>query len=142
MKNDTQPGYVYVMTHTNAPGLHKIGLTRNPQRREQQLGGEDCRVIARVLVNDPEGLEEALHCVYDDVRIPQSEWFNLSPEQVETVLAELVEAHEECLQHVVLPGSKPQRGDFMGEDIGTAMDRAGLRPITFVEGVGFCLAQP
>ena len=101
--NQTQPGFVYVKAHKNSRGLHKIGLTRRPEQREQQLGGDDCRVVARVLVNDPEALEDALHRQYDDVRLPQSEWFNLTPEQLRAVLEELVKAHEQCLKHVVLP---------------------------------------
>ena len=142
-KRETRPGYVYVKAHKNAPGLHKIGLTRRPEQREQQLGGDDCQVVARVLVNDPEGLEEALHCVYDEVRVPQSEWFNLSSEQLDDVMQELVEAHEECLQHVVLPGhaqiveNMPQ--GFVGHDIGTAVAMAGVRPIEYIEGRGFFL---
>ena len=101
--NTVQPGFVYVKAHKNSRGLHKIGLTRRPEQREQQLGGDDCRVVARVLVNDPEGLEDRLHRQFDAVRLPQSEWFNLTDEQLREALGELVKAHEQCLQHVVLP---------------------------------------
>ena len=101
--NTVEPGFVYVKAHKNSRGLHKIGLTRRPEQREQQLGGDDCRVVARVLVNDPEGLEDRLHHQFDEVRLPQSEWFNLTDEQLKEALGELVKAQEECLKHVVLP---------------------------------------
>ena len=169
--NQTQPGYVYVKTHAkNGRGLHKIGLTRRPEQREQQLGGDDCVVLCRVLVNDPEGLEDRLHRAYDAERLPQTEYFNLSPEQVHEVLVELVTAHEECLKHVVLPDLSEQtpqpseeteeghwdpgagymgreklndyraKHGFLSMSAKQAEKYAEGRPIKWVQNVGFCLA--
>lgn len=142
--NTVQPGYVYVKAHKNSRGLHKIGLTRRPEQREQQLGGDDCRVVARVLVNDPEALEDLLHQQFDEVRLPQSEWFNLSDEQLREALEELVKAHDECLQHVVLPDlsepepePEPKEREWLGFDLKKAASLANGRPYEYEIGRGF-----
>lgn len=98
-------GYVYLKTHRNAKGLHKIGLTRSPAGRKEQLGGDDCVVVARVMTLDPEGLERSLHQQFADKRLPQSEWFNLDEEDLKTACSVLVAAHEDATRYVVLPKS-------------------------------------
>ena len=86
MNSNPQPlqgiGYVYVVRHANARGLTKIGLTRHPQKREEQLGGDDCEVLCRLLVLRPERVEAMLHSIFSAQRVPQSEWFDLDVEQI------------------------------------------------------------
>jgi len=102
--NDLQSwGYVYLKTHPNAQGLHKIGITRHPAARKEQLGGDDCVVIARIMALDPEGLERKLHFQFSEQRLPQSEWFNLNNDDIRQVCDALSEAHEKAMHFVVLP---------------------------------------
>lgn len=105
-------GYVYLKTHANARGLHKIGLTRNPAAREAQLGGDECTVIARVKVQDPEKLERELHEKYEKKRLPQSEWFDLSEDQINEIVNTLRKAHAKEESYIVLPnksGTSPNK---------------------------------
>ena len=104
-------GYVYLKTHPNAKGLHKIGFTRRPAAREEQLGGEDCVVVARVMSLNPEKLEKDLHRKFDSCRVPQSEWFNLNAVELDEICEALEQEHEKALAYVVVPSIqvlKPQ----------------------------------
>ena len=102
------PGYVYLVTHANAGGNHKIGLTRNPPERIKQLGGEDCTVLAMVMCIDPEKVEALLHKRFASKRMPQSEWFKLNRDEIQEVCDVLLIAHEEANQYVVLPSLPPE----------------------------------
>ena len=101
-------GYVYLVTHANAQGLHKIGLTRNPEQRTAQLGGDDCTVVAMVMCINPEHVEGLLHKRFAANRLPQSEWFDLMREELQEVCDVLLTAHEEATQFVVLPSLPPE----------------------------------
>ena len=105
-QDENRAGWVYLLTHKNSKGLHKIGLTRHPERRLEQLGGEDCTVIARVMASDPEKLERQLHEQFAAVRIPQTEYFNLSSADVEACQDVMADAHNEATQFAVLPWTK------------------------------------
>ena len=98
-------GYVYLITHVNACGLHKIGMTRSPVERLKQLAidGIDVTVIALVMSNDPKTLERDLHKQFSALRVPQSEWFNLKTDDVKAVCEQLIEAHNKAMKHVILP---------------------------------------
>ena len=87
-------GWVYILTHTNSRGVVKIGLTRDPDQRIQQLGGVKVAIIIRLLSLDPEKTEKHLHKKFDEWRIPQSEWFNLNKEQIEDAV-ELLKADQQ-----------------------------------------------
>lgn len=97
-------GWVYLQTHVNANGLHKIGLTRHPEQRLEQLGGEDCTVICRVLSSNPEALEAQLHGQFADKRLPQTEYFDLSDLEVGDCVATMQDAHAEATRFAVRPG--------------------------------------
>ena len=96
-------GWVYVVTHANAKGLFKIGITRNPANRKDQLGGDDLTVMAMLLNWNPEGAEKRLHQKYKAVRLPQSEWFNLSMAQVAEIVDDLQSQHGRVMAYVVTP---------------------------------------
>ncbi len=96
-------GWVYVATHVNSKGLTKIGITRNPPNRRHQLGGDDLTVLAMLFSWNPEITEKRLQDKFDAVRVPQSEWFNLTAGQVQDVITELQSQHALVMAHVVSP---------------------------------------
>ena len=102
MKDHTESGYVYLVTHINAPGLHKIGLTRHPRKRIEQLGGDQLTVVAMIRTSDPERIEKALHRNLKSARVPQSEWFNLSEQQLDAVKRAMTNAHQ-ADEFIVMP---------------------------------------
>ena len=139
-------GYVYLVTHSNAQGLHKIGLTRNPEQRTNQLGGDDCTVVAMVMCIDTERLENDLHKRFKRNRIPQSEWFNLSKEELSSVCEVLLKAHEAATKYVVLPQKEssknpipdPDSYQFLHWEEVSAKNLAGNRPVVYISGRGYC----
>ena len=108
MKSTIGLGWVYVVTHANAKGLCKIGITRNPANRKDQLGGDDLTVMAMLFNWNPERAETRLHQKYKAVRVPQSEWFNLTADQVEEVIADLQSQHDQVMAYVVSPQPEPK----------------------------------
>ena len=103
-ESDRGPGYVYLIRHPNSNGLHKIGRTNKPENRMNQLGGEDLEIIALVLCTDANEVERELHRQYREQRLPQSEWFNLSDEEVEEVQERLEEVFSEGRKYIKLRG--------------------------------------
>ena len=73
--------YVYVV---KLFGMHKIGRTDNFERRMEQL--KPAILIAKKSTNRSRDLEAELHKHFERKRLPQSEWFSLSPAQVEQCL--------------------------------------------------------
>ena len=109
-------GWVYVVTHANAQGLVKIGITDRPERRMEEL--DNPTVLARVPVRRPARHEKRLHQKYQAKRVPQTEWFALSEE-------ELDELFEICDRlHVIAKGRLSpslNRADATIEKIGEWM---------------------
>ena len=89
-------GYVYLITHPNGKGNYKIGLTRNPPEQIKQLSGNECTVLAMVLCADPEKTEDLLHKKFAGKRMPKTEWFDLSREELQEVCDVLLNAHKEA----------------------------------------------
>ena len=104
----SEAGYVYLVSHPNGRGNHKIGLTRNPPERIKQLGGPACRVHAMVLCTDPEHIEGLLHKRFARNRVPQSEWFDLNRQELQEICDVLFTAYVEATQHVVIPTLPPE----------------------------------
>ena len=73
--------YVYLV---KLFGMHKIGRTDNFERRMEQL--QPAVLIAKKSTNRSRDLEAELHKHFERKRLPQSEWFSLSPSQVEQCL--------------------------------------------------------
>ena len=73
--------YVYLMKHH---GMHKIGRTDFFEKRMKQL--EPAKLIAKKRTNRSRDLEAELHRHFARKRLPQSEWFALSPTQVNECL--------------------------------------------------------
>ena len=77
--------YIYLIKAHNSGGLHKIGKTIDINRRMRELmaGPSNQVEILEVPTTDAmDTIEKGLHRQFADVRVPQSEMFNLSPEQV------------------------------------------------------------
>ena len=80
-----QVGTIYLIKD-NLLGGYKIGITQNWQRRSRELeiGSKTTQVITAT-VRGPQQLETRLHRMFKAVRLPQTEYFALRPEQVEHV---------------------------------------------------------
>ena len=90
----TKAGFVYVL---NSEGIYKIGKSGYEQigARLKRLkvhgycNDPQTELVGRFLVPGYSKFETSLHKRYERVRIPQSEWFRLSPGQLEELLAVL-----------------------------------------------------
>lgn len=82
-------GFVYFVRNGD---LCKIGITENLLRRMDQLKPDE--VLNVVRCSNYEELERALHKRFRDVRLPQTEYFRLSDEQVQKVHRLIVDLAE------------------------------------------------
>ena len=73
-------GYVYLIRNGD---LYKIGHTSNLERRLKQL--QPCVLVQSLITDRSLNLEQELHKRFQGVRLPQSEYFRLTPHQVEQV---------------------------------------------------------
>ncbi|MCP9911628.1 GIY-YIG nuclease family protein [Cyanobium sp. BA20m-p-22] len=90
---------VYVIRHLDT-GLHKIGITNNWTRRKRELEvGRKTSPVHVVRVNDARQIESFLHRRFHANRMPQSEWFNLSAEQLEFARTTLLKASSDHQGH-------------------------------------------
>jgi hypothetical protein len=72
-------GYIYIM-HNPSTELHKIGQSRDPERRRKQIG-EKVTLVAAYSVKDALSSEQALHRHFSEQRVG-GEWFRLSGEDL------------------------------------------------------------
>ena len=79
-KTKLQRGFVYFVRNQD---IYKIGITDNLLRRINELKPDE--IINVVRCQNYEILEKELHQKFKSSRIPQTEYFRLSPNQVETV---------------------------------------------------------
>ena len=70
-------GIIYLIRNGD---LHKIGTTTNLQRRMKELKPD--KIIRTLERTDYREIEKELHRKYKDVRLPQSEYFRLSDQQL------------------------------------------------------------
>ena len=97
-RDDNVPGKIYLMKAIGYGGIipgcligrYKIGLSRNPDARlEQLLSAQPCcdiEIVHTVDVADMAEVEEELHEIFknSNVKLLKSkEWFNLNPVQVQ-----------------------------------------------------------
>lgn len=83
---------VYLVKATNSDGLHKIGKTINIQRRMRELKVlPENQVLVIELPDETimHRVEQILHNCFDDVRIPQSEMFNLTPTMLQACIEKM-----------------------------------------------------
>ena len=82
-------GFVYFVRNGD---LFKIGITENMLRRLSQLTPDELLNVVRC--SNFRELERELHRRFKDVRLPQSEYFRLSDQQVQEVHRVMVELAE------------------------------------------------
>ena len=73
-------GFVYFIRNQD---IYKIGITQNLLRRLDQLNPDE--VLNTVRCSNFDQLEKDLHKLFKENRIPQTEYFRLTPSQVEEV---------------------------------------------------------
>ena len=92
-------GWLYVVSHENAPDLVKIGETDRPVERMREL--DNPTILARVPVMRARDKEQLLHRRFESQRLPQSEYFRLNQQQLNSVLHSCSEWRKEVEQLVV-----------------------------------------
>jgi len=86
---------IYVLRHKSS-GLIKIGITENWQRRCSELRvSVKCEVLRAVFCESASLFEKQIHLEFDDFRLPQSEWFHLSGNQIQSVVNKISSLGEE-----------------------------------------------
>lgn len=96
VRNDNEPGYLYLMQaigyHGLVPGCYlrrcKIGLSRNPQLRlENFIANQppcDIKILRTIWVEDMKAVEAKLHNQFQNCKVKLTksrEWFDLTPWQ-------------------------------------------------------------
>ena len=79
-----EKGFVYLIRNDD---IYKIGITDNLLRRFNQLKPDE--VLNVVRCSNFESLEKELHKKFKEFRIPQTEYFRLSKNQIEQVNIEM-----------------------------------------------------
>ena len=82
--NTLEKGFVYLIRNDD---IYKIGITDNLLRRFNQLKPDE--VLNVVRCSNFESLEKELHKKFKEYRIPQTEYFRLSKNQIEQVNIEM-----------------------------------------------------
>ena len=83
---------LYVIRSTTHE-LHKIGVTNNWNRRQQELEvGIKAEPVHVVRINNANSLEKYLHRRFKNKRLPQSEWFNLDDYELDFVRSAVLKA--------------------------------------------------
>ena len=79
-------GFVYFIRNDD---IYKIGITDNLMRRMKELQADE--IINSVRCVNYEALEKDLHKEFKKYRIPQTEYFRLTPELVDKVNKQIIE---------------------------------------------------
>ena len=82
--DSVEKGFVYLIRNDD---IYKIGITDNLLRRFNQLKPDE--VLNVVRCSNFESLEKELHKKFKEYRIPQTEYFRLSKNQIELVNIEM-----------------------------------------------------
>lgn len=81
---------VYVIRSAMDPTLIKIGETGDWSRRSRELKvGSKTALVCRFPIERRKAVEKAAHRNLSDYRLPQSEWFRLSEEQLQHICQQL-----------------------------------------------------
>ena len=84
---DIKQGYVYCLRSNLIPG-YKIGITQNLEARFKQLKvGDKSTLIACWPHDGYREIEKHVHKLYCECRIPQSEYFSFTDDQIVEVLS-------------------------------------------------------
>lgn len=100
----TKPGYLYLLKN-NLLGGYKIGITTSPESRFKALSvGDKTELVGYWKTDGYRELERYFHKLYSNVRVPQSEWFNLDDETVETFVEQM---HSSSVTQYLKPQMQP-----------------------------------
>jgi hypothetical protein len=116
------PGTLYLLRSHADASLHKIGITNHWHQMAKQLEvGLTTACVGRWMVNNNRQLESFLHRRFKAHRLPQSEWFHLTPDQVQWVISAASKAADDLKQatnhqppqpvvyrHPVQPAERPR----------------------------------
>ena len=81
-----KPGYLYLLKN-NILGGYKIGITTNPAARFKALHvGTKATLLGYWQTDAYRELEKHLHKEFAAARVPQSEWFDLTDQQIRNVI--------------------------------------------------------
>ena len=102
---DGKIGYVYVIENLLGQGF-KLGITDNIHRRFRQLEvGTKAQCIGYWSSENYKNLEKFLHTQFEPERVPQSEWFILTDEQLDWVCDWLDDNASQVKCSLTEPGS-------------------------------------
>jgi len=88
-------GFIYILKHSTHG--FKIGITTDIKRRFTQLDvGTKASVVGTWSSDDYKAIEKHLHSVFFQERCPQSEWFDISNEQILTAI-KLLNTYATCI---------------------------------------------
>ncbi len=92
-RNDHEPGFIYLIEAQGSNNLYKIGLTRNPDRRLQQLNSSQSpfhlNFIKVIQVQDMASSETTLHKQFSAYATDKNEWFQFTQGVLQQVAAEM-----------------------------------------------------
>lgn len=113
---ETKPGYLYLLRNTLLGG-YKIGITTAPQQRFKALSvGDKSELLGYWQHDNYRELEKHYHRQYKDQRCPQSEWFALDPEMIESIVNEM---HSSAVTEYLSADLRPQfiGSQFLFKDV-------------------------
>ena len=91
---EVKTGYIYFIK-SELLGGYKIGITTAPKSRFKALAvGTKAKLLGYWKLDAYRELEKQLHKEYADVRIPQSEWFDLDSTQTREVIQKIASISE------------------------------------------------
>jgi len=138
-------GYIYLLKN-NILGGYKIGITTAPKSRFKALAvGTKATLIGYWQLDAYRELEKQLHKEYAQFRVPQSEWFDLSHFDIETVIQKItsIATIEFLLPEYIQPFAGPQykivKVPPYKQDDNASWRTFGLLVIAFV--TGYLLSQ-
>ena len=115
-RDDSVPGKIYLMRAIGYGGIipgaligrYKIGLSRNPEARlDQLLTAQPCcdiEIVHTVAVDDMAEVEGELHKIFKNSNvslIKSKEWFNLNPLQVQRCICLMNQADIKRVQNQI-----------------------------------------
>ena len=133
-------GYLYLLKN-NILGGYKVGITTAPASRFKALGvGTKSTLVAYWKLDAYRELEKQLHKEHAAKRVPQSEWFDLSDEEVASLIQRVTSIAEtefiipEMVQEFAGPHYKITKVPAYQAPNYSAWNTFGLIAVSFVLG--------
>lgn len=100
-----EKGFIYVLTNEVMPDVCKIGITKNLDRRVNELSSHTGVALPFDLYcayefRDYKKLEKDLHKTFEEYRVnPNREFFNIHPERVKKLLDRIIKEENQNKMH-------------------------------------------